>query len=741
MHSNYSVTPAPVKQVANYTASGLAQKYGLTDLASFTTPFGHGSNHWSLHYYRYMDKSVCPKPGNYSRFPTHKDIENAFSAAMAQLGYYTGQKNGAVQYLNASQPTFAARHQIASYLSQKSARMDEEGLLVEFASMYLADRLCLTKWDRLRYLPSYTKLVSASNYPSSHSCSQYHAASRQQWSTKACQASKYRTFDGFCNNPWHPYWGKTDVCHIRLLTPDYADGIQLPREAHNQRYELPNPRLIANTIHSDVPIEGPYNLMKMQWGQFINHDISNTALSAYDGLVDCCKSRNARGCWPMTVMPGDKFYGPLNVTCLNFIRSGACPTCQLGPRQQTNKNTAFLDASHVYGNTQEQANELRAFVGGLMKTSPGKNGEQLLPVSNGQEQCFGVCYKAGDARVNQHPALTALHVLLVRNHNRHAQALARRHPNWNDEYVFQEARRLNIAEYQMITYAEYLPIVFGPSLSAYFKLTPHYKGFTEYNPKVDPTTWNEYTTAACRFGHSQISSLFSLTTKLMANGQQQHDESFRLKDWFFRPSLLAEGKTQQLLNGLLGRYSQSVDPWVTTDVRNYLYKSPKESFGGDLVATNIWRGRDHGLPGYVHYVEYCFNHKVRGWKDLAQFVPPYTLNQMRRVYKVVENIDLFTGGLSERHFPGADIGPTFACINGIQYYHLKFGDRYFFEHANQAGSFNQAQLDEIRRSSLARLLCRAGQLQAVPKFAFMKTSQHNPLVNCSHVGELNYNLF
>lgn len=722
----------PVQQYNNQV-----QQYSPADLAPFISPLGYRANHESLFYYRARPYQTCPK-SMYPNGPSYKDIEAAFVYAQAQLGQLRG--NG-VNYMNPNMPSFAARHQIFSYLSQQNARMDEEGLLVELVSQYLAERACLTKWERQRYLPQLTKLVSTNQFPGTHSCSNYHS---NQWQARThnCYASKYRSIDGFCNNPYHPYWGKSNVCHIRLLSPDYADGISLPRNSYNPRYALPNPRAISNYIHNDIPLDGPYNLMKMQWGQFINHDITNTALSSYEGLVDCCRQPQTRGCWPIYVPPGDPFYGPLNVTCLNFIRSGVCPICQLGPRQQINKNTAFIDLSHVYGNTVEQANQLRAFRGGQLRTSLGRNGEILLPVAQSQEQCFGVCYQAGDSRVNQHPALTALHTLMLRNHNRHAAALAARHPNWNDETLFQEARRINIAEYQMITYNEYLPIVFGPVLSAYYHLVPSRSGHTYYDPKVDPTTWNEYSTATCRFGHSQIQSTFGLYSKLLFYGQHDPKQpSFRLKEWFMRPSLINDGLLVPMINGLLARPSMSVDPWIANDVRNHLYQSHRESSGGDLAATNIWRGRDHGIPGYVHYVEYCFNFKVRGWKDLSIFIPHYTLNQLRRLYKVVENIDLFTGGISERHFPGADIGPTFACVNGIQYYHLKFGDRYYFEHANQAGSFNPVQLDEIKRSTLARLLCRTAQLSHVPQYAFLQASVFNPVLNCSQVGDIDYNKF
>lgn len=63
--------------------------------------------------------------------------------------------------------------------------------------------------------------------------------------------------------------------------------------------------------------------------------------------------------------------------------------------------------------------------------------------------------------MNEHVGLAALQNIWAREHNRLATELAKLNSHWPDEILFQEARKIVIAEIQYITYNEFLPLILG----------------------------------------------------------------------------------------------------------------------------------------------------------------------------------------------------------------------------------------------------------------------------------------
>lgn len=48
------------------------------------------------------------------------------------------------------------------------------------------------------------------------------------------------------------------------------------------------------------------------------------------------------------------------------------------------------------------------------------------------------------------------------------------------------------------------------------------------------------------------------------------------------------------------------------------------------------------------------------------------------IFYLSGNIDLFAGGIAEKRFDGALIGPTFSCIIAEQFRRIRDGDRFWF---------------------------------------------------------------
>ena len=238
-------------------------------------------------------------------------------------------------------------------------------------------------------------------------------------------------------------------------------------------------------------------------------------------------------CFPIRIPNDDKVFEP--GTCMHFVRSAA-GQLSLGARQQMNQITSYIDASNVYGSDQLTAQDLRSRELGLLAT----NEKGMLPhkhepackhaaLAKGQQ-----CFKAGDVRCNVQPGLMSMHTLWLRHHNRIAKELHRINPRWkHDEKLFQEARRIVIAQQQHISYNEFLPQVLGPDFMDKYSLFAKKSGrYYSYTKECDATIYNEFATAALRFGHSLIDESF----------QRKGSTHVNLTGHFMDPSLLHGAK-------------------------------------------------------------------------------------------------------------------------------------------------------------------------------------------------------
>ena len=507
----------------------------------------------------------------------------------------------------------------------------------------------------------------------------------EQLETRVLLSAAVRSIDGTGNNVANPTWGSAVTDLIRLAAAAYADGTSAPAMANNL-----SARAISNILNNQADPNNPSQDVQTidqnslsdfgyAFGQFIDHDLDLTL----DGGAS----------FPIAVAAGD----PIGPNALPFTRSQYDPSTGASasnPRQQVNVVTSYLDLSQIYGSSQAVADALRSFVGGLLKTSPGN----MLPYDNttyftpaqiaalnmandAQAVPESALFAAGDRRANENLELTALETLFVRNHNLIATQLQKEHPHWSDEQLFQEARKINIAEYQSIIYNEWIPAVLGPHA------LPAYWG---YNPKVNASIATEFSTVAFRFGHSLLSSNIERATN---QGTDIPDVSLdgsaiSLAQDFFDPNLLnpsgvvdpLTGHTSSdigaILKGDADGNSQAMDLLAISDVRNLLFGNG--GLGGqDLIARDIQRARDHGIPDYNTLRAALGLPRVTSFAQITSNVQ--VQKELEQAYPGgVNTIDAFEGGLAEDHVRGSDVGPLFQAIMVNQFSRLRAGDRFFY---------------------------------------------------------------
>ncbi|XP_017753112.1 PREDICTED: peroxidase [Eufriesea mexicana] len=569
---------------------------------------------------------------------------------------------------------------------------------------------------------------------------------------RRCGKKRYRTFDGSCNNLHNPTWGMANTRYGRLLPANYADGIRLPTISKTGS-ELPLSRLISYVLFPNVDIDDRmWTLAAMQWGQIITHDMGliDGSTQSKPHATQCCTDDGQLldtdllhdQCYPIIIPYNDHAYSKANIRCLNFVRSttdldrGCTPRYK--PAEQLTVVTHFLDLSLVYGSSDQLATSLRAGVGGRLNVDIRHNKQWPPPAVNRSQTCdvtgpTEVCYQAGDTRVNQNPQLTVLQIILLREHNRIADALARINPHWADEIIFQEARRILIAEHQHISYYEWLPIFLGIQGTYGNKILYDTKDYVnDYDPNVNPHVLNEHSNAAFRYFHSLIAGYLNLVNEHRFSGS-----SLRLSDHFNRPAVIEErNNMDDLTRGMSYQPEKNSDQFFDPEITEFLFRNMRP-LGSDLRAIDIQRNRDHGLASYNSYREYCGLPRAKYFADFTDYISPSNVEKLSQLYSTPEDVDLTVGGSLEIHVPGTLSGPTFLCILIRQFYRTRVGDRYWYERGDHELAFTIEQLNEIRKASISRLFCDNGDhITTMQPKGFQKVSASNPITNCDNLPSL-----
>ena len=132
-------------------------------------------------------------------------------------------------------------------------------------------------------------------------------------------------------------------------------------------------------------------------------------------------------------------------------------------------------------------------------------------------------------------------------------------------------------------------------------------------------------------------------------------ERLQLRNLFNNPkTLYRKGAFDEYLNCFTAEPQQAFDKFFTEEVincfrnkhlilfyclfnlaqlTNHLFQANGTEFGIDLIALNIQRGRDHGLPHYNEYRKICGLSPMRDFTDLDKVMQHGSAQTFARLYQ------------------------------------------------------------------------------------------------------------
>jgi len=553
--------------------------------------------------------------------------------------------------------------------------------------------------------------------------------------------SEYRTFDGSCNNLVYSDYGKAGNYFLRLADEGmFADDISVPVDRGNAR-------TISNTFATELlpgfpprraappKNEQSINMLEAIFAQFINHDLQHNLFIG--GFTN-------ETVFYTPIFPGDVMY-KVNATNNYIITSLSLGEISpaTGQFEIFNSATSWFDLSPIYGNDDATIGALRLWENGLLKTStysvsagpqgvppilfenfPPSQAITNLSIETPLAGPPNTLPTFGDERGNENLVLFLVHTAFYREHNRLATNLKVSHPEWNDEKLFQEARKYNIAVYQHIVFDSYIPLVLGLRAGAY-----------EYNPNINPDTSLDFATGAFRYGHFTVGAWnlrnesgclyeytippgvlgpFAITSTMLPNAGQLGGG--------FTPQVAINlaGGIPNVMMGLFKEIGEKVDIYMSEDLRSITFGGSIGA-GIDIFTFDIVRGRLNGLPDYYTLRSKFYpgdqnerniyrnpgcqaNHRVPEIDPIECFEiitgDHEIALKLQGLYSKINNIDAIVGLMAEAKDDDKFLPPTTANIILQEYLRKRNGDRFWYEN----GEFESNIINEIQARQMSDVI-------------------------------------
>eukprot|EP00118_Oscarella_pearsei_P028224 m.1711 g.1711 ORF g.1711 m.1711 type:complete len:1810 (+) comp7753_c0_seq1:180-5609(+) len=523
-------------------------------------------------------------------------------------------------------------------------------------------------------------------------------------------------YDGWYNNIAHPDWGAAEMPLTRKSPPAYSDGVYQLSGA-----DRPNPLAVSERVFKGSTGERSYR--------------NRTVLLTFFGqqVVEEVLDAQRPGCPPEyenIAIPSDHPYASDGFKNMPFLRSrydmktGYSPNV---PREQLNEITPWIDGNLFYGTTRAWADALRSFSNGSLACEdteclfPRENGLGL-PMANPPPPRDHALKSAkrfnmlGNPRGNENPFVLTFGILWFREHNRHARRLTQMNPSWSDEKIFNRARQWVIAEHQKIVVYDWLPEFLGRDET---------ESYRHYDSSVHPGIAHEFQSAAMRFGHTLVPPGVVLRHPDCRPMTPPGNDTVGVRTcnsyWIPQETLTAVG-IEPVLLGMATQVTEREDNVVTEDLRGKVF-GPLEFSRRDLMALNIQRGRDHGLPDY-NTVRLTYNlPQIDTWTNINKESLDYMQEAIAAAKEVydgdINKLDLWTGGLLETTTQGP--GELFQAIISDQFLRIRNGDWYWFENERNK-LFDAEEIEIIRNTTLKDIITGNTNIQP-------SDIQHNVFVN------------
>uniref|UniRef100_A0A8C5LS64 Peroxidase n=1 Tax=Leptobrachium leishanense TaxID=445787 RepID=A0A8C5LS64_9ANUR len=566
---------------------------------------------------------------------------------------------------------------------------------------------------------------------------------------KDCKKSPFRTITGMCNNRRNPSFGAANRAFRRVMPASYEDGKSVPvgwtRGKRVNGYLLPGARDISNhickIIKNNIVLDKKWTLMFMQFGQQIDHDLTQSVSSPTQSpfLVDSVNCQTSclqkDPCFPIPI-PKDDSQFKNQSDCLPVTRTAAACNLECDTRQQINGLTSYIDGSFIYGSDPQTALMLRNMTSnlGLLNVNPHFRDGNLpyLPFNPAAEDACSTkkgtdtfkCFKAGDSRASEQPGITCTQTLFLREHNRVATELHKLNPSWSGDILYEVTRKIVAACFQHIVYDHWLPILLGPKMHEV--IPPN----NCYDECTDATVSNSFTIG------------FRVMHTLIRDYIYRYDSNYKplppqpIHKTFFSPGeILRKGGCDPLIRGLIFTPAKEklADQLMTSNLREHLFENVGR-IPNDLCGLNVQRSRDHGLPDYCTWRRHYNLSVPTNVYELGKLMDNEEVAQkFVKLYKSINNIDLWPAAVSEKAVPGGVVGETLFHIIGDQFKHTKFGDSHFY---TNCGEFTPAQLSSIKGIRLSSIICENSHIKEVPKDPFLVTNREH-LKKCSQIPKLN----